>query len=82
MNVAVETNGRNISLKAYKEHFTLYASDFEDWGWLNGEPENFYDKVDDYLHDVLPDEGHPDWSWKSSELKKACKEVFKNLKNG
>ena len=82
MNVVVETNGEYISLKAYKEHFTLYRKDFENWGWIKGEPEDFYRKVDNYLRDVLPDEGHPDWSWKSSELKKVCKEVFKNLKNG
>jgi hypothetical protein len=52
----------------------------QEWGWLDGDVERFYDKVDDYLRDVLPDEGHPDWTWKSSELKKACKEVYKRLK--
>jgi len=82
MKVAVETDGKNISLKAYKEHFTLYEEDFIAWGWLKGESEDFYTRVAGYLEDVLPDEGHPDWEWKSSELKKVCKEVFKNLKNG
>ena len=80
MTVTVETKGGNISLKANKEHFTLYADEMQEWGWLDGEPENFYDRVDDYLRDVLPDEGHPDWTWKSSDLKKICKEVYKNLK--
>jgi hypothetical protein len=80
MNVAVETRGTNISLKAYKEHFTLYGDEMVEWGWLDGEPEDFYDRVDDYLRDVLPDEGHSDWTWKSSDLKKVCKEVYKNLK--
>ncbi len=79
MTVSIETRS-GISLKANKEHFTLYDSEMKDWGWLDGEPEDFYDKVDDYLRDVLPDEGHPDWTWKSSDLKKACKEVYKRLK--
>ena len=79
MTVSIETRS-GISLRASKEHFTLYDDEMKDWGWLDGEPEDFYDKVDDYLRDVLPDEGHPDWNWKSSDLKKACKEVYKRLK--
>ena len=80
MNVVIETDGKNISLKAYKEHFTLYEDEMVDWGWLKGDAEQFYDRVDDYLRDVLPDEGHPDWTWKSSDLKKVCKKVFDNLR--
>ena len=80
MTVTVETKGGNISLRAYKEHFTLYGREMLEWGWLDGEPEDFYNRVEDYLLDVLPDEGHPDWSWKSSDLKKACHKAFDTIK--
>ena len=36
--------------------------------------------VRDYLLDVLPDEGHSDWNWKGSDLKKACHKVFDSIK--
>ena len=80
MTVTVETKGGNISLRAYKEHFTLYADEMQDWGWLDSDAEHFYNKVEDYLLDVLPDEGHPDWSWKGSDLKKACHKAFDTIK--
>lgn len=79
MIVSIETKS-GISLRANKEHFTLYDDEMEDWGWFDGKPEDLYDRVDDYLRDVLPVEGHPDWSWKDSDLKKACKEVYKRIK--
>ena len=79
MNVTIDSRN-GISLSAYKEHFTLYDKEMQKWGWLDGDSVFFYDQVDGYLRDVLPDEGHPDWTWKSSELKKACKEVYKRLK--
>ena len=80
MTVTVETKGGNISLKAYKEHFTLYADEMQEWGWLDSDAEHFYNKVEDYLLDVLSDEGHPDWSWKGSDLKKACHKAFDTIK--
>lgn len=80
MKVIIESRNGNISLRSNKEHFTLYSVELIDWGWLNGTAESFYERVDDYLRDVLPDEGHPDWTWKSSDLKKACTEAYKNLK--
>lgn len=80
MTVTVETKGGNISLRAYKEHFTLYADEMQEWGWLDNDVESFYNRVEDYLLDVLPDEGHPDWSWKGSDLKKACHKAFDTIK--
>jgi hypothetical protein len=58
MNVAIDSRN-GISLSAYKEHFTLYDDEMQEWGWLDGDAEKFYEKVDDYLRDVLGDEGHP-----------------------
>ena len=80
MTVTVETKNGNISLKANKGHFTLYADEMQEWGWLDSNSENFYYRVNDYLFDVLPDEGHSDWSWKSSDLKKACHKAFNVIK--
>ena len=68
-------------LKANKEHFTLYSDEMQEWGWLDSDAEHFYYKVNNYLSDVLPDEGHPDWSWKNSDLKKACHKIFDIIKN-
>ena len=80
MTVTVETKNGNISLKANKEHFTLYADEMQEWGWLDSNSENFYYRVNDYLFDVLSDEGHSDWNWKSSDLKKACHKAFNVIK--
>lgn len=78
MNVAVESDGARISLKSGKQHFTLYSSDLEHL-WKD-DFEAFYEGVVDYLLDVMPDEGYGDWSWKPSDLKKACQRVHKTLK--
>ena len=80
MTVTIETKGGDISLRVYKEHFTLYADEMQRWGWLDKDAEYFYNEVEDYLLDVLADEGHPDWSWKSSDLKKACHKAFDTIK--
>lgn len=80
MTVTVETRDGNISLKANKEHFTLYADELKKWGWLDNDAEYLYYNVRDYLLDVLPDEGHSDWNWKGSDLKKACHKVFNSIK--
>lgn len=80
MTVTVETRDSNISLKANKEHFTLYADELKKWGWLDNDAEYLYYNVRDYLLDVLPDEGHSNWNWKDSDLKKACHKVFDSIK--
>lgn len=80
MTVTVETRDGDISLKANKEHFTLYADELKKWGWLDNDAEYLYYNVRDYLLDVLPDEGHSDWNWKGSDLKKACHKVFNSIK--
>lgn len=80
MIVTIEAKNGNISLKANKEHFTLYADEMQEWGWLDNNTEYFYHKIKNYLLDVLPDEGHADWSWKDSDLKKACHKVFNIIK--
>ena len=80
MTVTVETRDGDISLKANKEHFTLYADELKKWGWLENDAEYLYYNVRDYLLDVLPDEGHSDWNWKGSDLKKACHKVFDSIK--
>ena len=78
MTVAIESDGTRISLKSGKQHFTLYQDDL---GHLwDDDFEVFFGKVVDYLLDVMPDEGYADWSWKSSDLKKACQKVHKTLK--
>ncbi len=78
MNVAIESDGTRISLKSGKQHFTLYK---EDLGHLwDDDFEVFYGKVVDYLLDVMPDEGYGEWSWKASDLKKACQKAHKTLK--
>lgn len=78
MKVVVESDGSYISLKAYKEHYTLYKSDLEDF--IGDTAEETYSRINDYFLDVLPDDGHPDWIWDSSDLKKACHKVFKRYK--
>lgn len=80
MIITIEAKNGNISLKANKEHFTLYADEMQEWGWLDSNTEHFYYKIKNYLLDVLPDEGHADWSWKDSDLKKACHKVFNIIK--
>ena len=80
MTVTVETRDGDISLKANKEHFTLYADELKKWGWLDNDAEYLYYNVRDYLLDVLPDEGHSDWNWQGSDLKKACHKVFDSIK--
>ena len=80
MTVTVETRDGSISLKANKEHFTLYVDELKKWGWLDNDAEYLYYNVRDYLLDVLPDEGHSDWNWKGSDLKKACHKVFDSIK--
>ena len=80
MTVTVETRDGDISLKANKEHFTLYADELKKWGWLDNDAEYLYYNVRDYLLDVLPDEGHSDWNWKGSDLKKACHKAFNSIK--
>ena len=78
MNVVVERDGTYISLKHEKEHFTLYTEDLRDL--YDNNFEIFCKEVIDYLIDVLPDEGHGDWKWKSSDIIEACKKVHKRFK--
>ena len=78
MKVIVESDGSYISLKVYKEHYTLYKSDLENF--IGDTAEETYFRIKDYLLDVLPDDGHPDWTWDSNDLKKACNKVFKRYK--
>lgn len=80
MKAVIESDGSYISLKGYKEHFTLYWSDLIQYKDICNSAEELYNRIDDYLLDVLPDEGYPDWTWANSDLKKACKEVFKKFK--
>ena len=44
MTVTIETRDGNISLKANKEHFTLYLDEMQEWGWLDSDAEHFYYK--------------------------------------
>ena len=78
MKIVIEGDGSYISLRANKEHFTLYKSDLENF--LGDTAEETYANIEDYLLDVLPDEGHPDWTWNAQDLKKACHKVFKTYK--
>ena len=79
MKVVIEGDGSYISLRAHKEHFTLYWSDLQHYKDCET-AEEMYERIEDYLLDVLPDEGHPDWTWNNSDLKKACHKVFKNFR--
>ena len=78
MNVVIESDGTYISLKSGKEHFTLYTEDLRDL--YDNNFEIFCKEVIDYLTDVLPDEGHCDWKWRSSDIIEACKKVHKRFK--
>lgn len=78
MKVIVESDGSYISLKAYKEHYTLYKCDLENF--IGDTAEETYSRINNYLLDVLPDDGHPDWTWDNNDLKKACHKVFKRYK--
>lgn len=78
MKVQVKYDESHISLIHEKSHFTLYRNDLINL-WENGSKEFNY-RVEDYLYDVLPDEGYRDWEWDSKALKEACYYVHKHLK--
>lgn len=78
MKVRIEYGEDRISLISGKSHFTLYSSDLENL-WED-DAERFCDRVEDYLFDVMPDEGYGEWEWKSADLGKACHYVHKHLK--
>ena len=83
MNYQVNTieNGRGIQLKSYRDHLSLYQSDLKDLVTYNETEDNFVRRVESWIWDIVCDEYDRDnFKYSSSDLEKALRVVYKNLR--